>query len=167
MKCRDIKQLLTAYADGKVAVPQTLDIERHMGNCPGCRAEHATQVTLRAAIKRDMTYFHAPERLATRIRAALPRTSVTESTRGRWSWSWTNTGFALATLAAVAWSVGLYLSTPSPEDRLAQDAVAGHVRSLLSDRTVDVVSSDRHTVKPWFAGKIDFAPTVYDLAAEG
>src|SRR5438105_11026212 len=101
MECKDTQQLLTAYADGEVAVPETLDIERHMGNCPGCRAEHATQVTLRAAIKRDMTYFHAPERLAKRIRAALPRTAA-EPTRERWSWSWTNAGLALASLAAIA-----------------------------------------------------------------
>lgn len=165
MECREIQQLLTAYADGEVGVPEALDVERHMGSCPACRAEHATQVTLRAAIKRDMTYFEAPERLANRIRAALPRAA--EPARARWSWNRANVGLALASLAAIAWSVGLYLSMPSPTDRLAEDAIAGHIRSLLSEHPVDVVSSDRHTVKPWFAGKLDFAPTVYDLAAEG
>jgi anti-sigma factor RsiW len=167
MECREIRQLLTGYADGEVGIPQAVEVERHMQNCPGCRAEHATQVTLRAAIKRDMTYFQAPDQLAKRIRAALPRAATAESSRSNWYWNRLNLGMALASFVAIAWSVGLYLSVPSASDRLAEEAVVGHVRSLLSEHPVDVESSDRHTVKPWFAGKLDFAPVVYDLTAEG
>src|SRR5256885_9096752 len=119
MECRDIQQLLTAYADGEVAVPETLDIERHMGNCPGCRAEHATQVTLRAAIKRDMTYFHAPKGLAERIRAALPRAEV-DSARPLSRFAWPSWGLAAASLVAFVWSAGLYLSVPSAGDRIGE-----------------------------------------------
>jgi len=83
------------------------------------------------------------------------------------TWRWLNLGGALAVVVAVAWSVGLYMMLPAAGDRLTDEVVSSHVRSLLSDHLVDVASSDQHTVKPWFNGKLDFAPLVRDLTADG
>ena len=76
-------------------------------------------------------------------------------------------GGAFATVVAVVWSVGLFLALPSAEDRVADDVVSSHVRAMLSNRGIDVASSDQHTVKPWFNGKLDFAPPVSDLTGDG
>ena len=77
---------------------------------------------------------------------------------------------ALATCAVLALVVGttaLLGAVPSKEDRIANDVTTGHVRSLLAARPVDVVSSDEHTVKPWFAGKLDFSPPAVDFTDRG
>ena len=85
----------------------------------------------------------------------------------RLRWAWINLGLAGAGIAAFLVTLNLYLAQPSRQDRLEQGIVASHFRSLMPDHLADVASSDRHTVKPWFAGKLDYSPPVVDLAARG
>ena len=85
----------------------------------------------------------------------------------RLSWGWAGAVVALAIVALVAWGIVRSLSAPSATDLVAQEVVASHVRSLMPDHLVDVTSSDQHTVKPWFSGKLDFSPVVGDLASQG
>jgi anti-sigma factor RsiW len=85
----------------------------------------------------------------------------------RRGWAWPQVGAAFAMSFALAWSVGLYLATPGAAERLQEELVASHTRALMTGHAVDVVSSDRHTVKPWFNGKLDFSPAVFDLSAQG
>ena len=120
-------------------------------------------------VARDATYYRAPEALRARIRASLAEGA--RPSRPRWfeDW-WRGAGLAaaFATVAAIAWSAGLLQARGAHEDRIVDQLVAAHVRSLMVDAHLsDVASSDQHTVKPWFAGKLDYVPVVADLAAAG
>ena len=117
-------------------------------------------------VARDATYHRAPEALRARIRATLAE-RATPRPRERW---WRFGGFATAFAAtfAIAWTLGLMHARGLDDDLVARDAVSAHVRSLMGEgRLNDVVSTDQHTVKPWFAGRVDFAPQVVDLAGAG
>ncbi|MES2247067.1 MAG: anti-sigma factor [Pseudomonadota bacterium] len=122
-------------------------------------------------VRRHATRHAPPEGLAGRVAravraeaVAVPAPTPVRQRRGMWQ------GLAgFATGAATAWGLALVLlATPvPPSDALAEDVTANHVRSLMASHLADVASSDQHTVKPWFAGKLDFSPPVVDLAAEG
>jgi anti-sigma factor RsiW len=73
----------------------------------------------------------------------------------------------MVTLRAVVWSGDLYLTLPSAQERLMEELISSHVRSLQVDHLADVISSDRNTVKPWFNGKLDFSPSIIDLTPQG
>src|SRR5947208_2645443 len=114
-------------------------------------------------IRNEATYYAAPAGLRARVLASLPR-EKSVAARPRTAWRWAG-GFALAfSLLAAA---GLYFASPSADERLADEIIAAHVRSMMVDHAFDVASSDTHTVKPWFAGKLDFSPPVVDLAGQG
>ena len=164
MDCNEAIELLPAQVDGELGLRDALRIEQHLQGCAACRAEYAQLVAVRAAVKEHATYFAAPHDLARRIGRALPAAPVP---RARRTWDWTNAGALLAAMVAVAWSLGLYLTLPTGADRLADEVVADHVRSMMSDHATDVASTDQHTVKPWFNGKLDFSPPVNDLTSEG
>jgi anti-sigma factor RsiW len=130
-------------------------------------AEEAKQATLLGGrIKGEAKYHAAPARLAARILASLPEDPA-EIPRSGWRWNIAWAGSAVAALCVLALGIGLFLALPGADERMADDVVASHVRALMVDHAADVASSDRHTVKPWFAGKLDFAPPVFDLTAEG
>ena len=118
------------------------------------------------AIAQDATYHRAPDALRDRVRATLAANSREEGRSGRWRLF----GFAaaFATVALVSWNVALLVARPGPDESFERDAVSAHVRSLMvPGHWSDVVSTDQHTVKPWFTGKLDFAPPVGDYAASG
>ena len=124
-------------------------------------------------VARDATYYRAPDALRERIRASIAAESFGQASalrprpRPAW-WSWIGAAGAAAAAAALSWNVALMQVAGGAEQELARDVTAAHVRSLmLASHLNDVASTDQHTVKPWFEGKIDFAPRVEELASCG
>ncbi|MHB1231055.1 MAG: anti-sigma factor family protein [Burkholderiales bacterium] len=171
MDCKRTLALLPARVDQELGLSEVEEMDQHLQTCPACHSAFVSQTALRAAFKQHATYFQAPRDLEARIRAALPAEQEGATVKRRpWhggSWSWLNAGTALVSLIALVWSAGLYLATPSPNELLAEEVVSNHVRSLMVNHIADVISSDQHTVKPWFDGKLDFSPIVNDLSTQG
>ena len=130
--------------------------------------DHRADPELSAAIKRQANYFEAPPELRSRIAAAVREAEQkAPASRGRWMLSqWLGMGAAFAFGVIATWAV-TFLYVPPREDRLAEEVISGHVRSLMTGHLIEVASSDRHTVKPWFNGKLDFSPPVHDLTTQG
>lgn len=168
MEHSDIQELLPAYVDQELGIVDALAVERHLASCAACRSEVAEQRGASARIRAGAAYVEAPAALRARINAALPGKRPAAHPRAGWLQSlWAPAAAGLAFLLVLAWGVNLYRMVPSPQQKLAEELVADHVRSLQVDHLTDVASTDQHTVKPWFLGKLDFAPPVTDLAAQG
>ncbi len=117
-------------------------------------------------IARDATYYKAPEALRSRVHAALRGEARGQARPQMWRWGGMAAAFAL--VAVASWNVALLQPAASGEDGIVRDVAAAHVRSLMIEGHLnDVASTDQHTVKPWFEGKLDFAPVVMDFAASG
>src|SRR4029077_1961264 len=135
--------------------------------CADCAAAYAALASLQRTVRSEATRYRAPEQLEARVRAALPASPRQEPNAVVRSWQRLALGSALASALAIALAIGIFVTRPLPDALVVDDFVASHVRSLMSGRPVDVASSDRHTVKPWFAGKLDYSPPVHDLAEQG
>ncbi|MDM0106366.1 anti-sigma factor [Variovorax sp. J22R24] len=121
-------------------------------------------------IRREATRHAPPPALAERILADLRKAGVGEPVRPPHrppAWRWLQAIALFGAGAATAWSIALSLLVMPAQDVMSESVADSHVRSLMGSHLADVLSSDRHTVKPWFAGKLDFSPPVVDLAAEG
>jgi anti-sigma factor RsiW len=160
----NIRELLHAYVDDELDLANTRETERHLQSCVECRGTEKAIRQLRSALTSQPAAYRAPARLRRNVRAALRREA--KSSRQNLSpWLAFATG---AALAAVVLGFVLFQTTrTSGANAIVDQVVANHVRSLLAAQLVDVVSSDQHTVKPWFDGKIDFAPDVRDLSTDG
>lgn len=176
MDCSRTRGRLHAHLDGEIDATTDAAVCRHLEACPLCRKEYLAYQQLGFAVRRDATYHWAPERLADRIASALPANIPAPpaaepsavSFRGSWLGNRWAGSFASFLLAAVLSSgVTYYLIAPDQQNTLAQEVVGAHVRSLMADHLTDVTSTDQHTVKPWFNGRVDVAPPVGDLEAEG
>ncbi|MGO4129546.1 anti-sigma factor [Inquilinus sp. YAF38] len=162
MSCPDKSVLLHGMLDGELDVVGALAFEAHLKDCPACAAEYRRQQAIRAALRRPELRDRAPDALRRKLEAALQPATEPWWRRLASGWRWGGAG-----AAALAMALMLILVLPRGGDDLAGQLVDSHVRSLLAEHLVDVPSSDRHTVKPWFVGKIDAAPPVVDLAAQG
>ncbi len=160
----NIRELLHAYVDGELDLANTRETERHLQSCADCRGTERAIRELRIALTSDAPAYRAPAHLRRNVRAVLRREAKsTGQTLSPWLMFATGAAFAAVLVGAV-----LFQTMPGARgNAIVDQVVANHVRSLLATHLVDVVSSDQHTVKPWFDGKIDFAPEVRDLSANG
>ncbi len=167
MNCHETQRWLPGYLDGEVDLVNAVAIEEHLETCARCAQAHANQLALQTAIRGSGLYMPAPMTLQKRIQTSVRQAD--SSARAPWvvRWPWYSLAAALACVAVLVWGLGRAWVVPAADDRLAVEVLNSHVRSLMTDHLTDVVSSDRHTVKPWFAGKLDFSPTVEDLASQG
>jgi anti-sigma factor RsiW len=157
LECREIERLLDGYLDGELDLARSLDFETHVESCAACAAALERGRALKGAIARA-PYFRAPETLRRKI---APPTSA-KALPMSMPYGWMALAAGIAALALVLWRVGAPGAAP-----LDREVVAAHVRSLQANHLLDVASTDQHTVKPWFTGKLDFAPDVKDLSAQG
>ncbi|MFC5472672.1 anti-sigma factor family protein [Paraherbaspirillum soli] len=167
MDCKHAQNMMSAYIDDALDAPTVLQLAMHLAACTDCADACKQMQNVRAAVKTHGIRYDAPDHLRQRIQNALQREQPRTRKLPKFSWAWINFGFATASSLAFAVMLGLYLAVPSDAERLDQEIVASHFRSLLADHLADVASSDQHTVKPWFTGKLDFSPPTYDLAAQG
>ena len=167
MDCRDVRSLLNAYSDGELDLVRHLQAEHHLAECTECAEREQGLRALRDAIASAPLYHRAPDALRRRVLAAPE--PVRPATGRRAGWSVVPVAAGLAAAAAVLLTAGVILLRPSPStpDRVTDQVLVAHIRSLQADHLTDVASSDRHTVKPWFRGQLDFSPTVPDLAPQG
>jgi anti-sigma factor RsiW len=165
MNCHDAQSLMHGYLDGELDPSVSLQYEQHVGECPACANALAEQHVIKAAMKADSLYFKAPDSLRDRLGASLKKQSRARSIRLPLRWA------AVAACVALCIGLGFLLAqftfTPSAHERLTQEVASAHIRSLQAKHVVDVPSSDRHEVKPWFSGKLDFSPPTPDLDKEG
>ncbi len=165
MSCQQTHELIHGYLDGELDLVKSLEIEKHLAQCHTCTQNYEALRSLQSRVSDSSLRFEPPASLEKRLRSSLRREEKPQPLIFRWRWAIA----AAALLAAVViiWSVATISSRQSPDDVLAQEVVASHVRSLMANHLTDVPSSDRHTVKPWFDGKLDFSPTVKDLTPQG
>jgi anti-sigma factor RsiW len=165
--CKEARPLVHAYVDGELDVVKSLDVEAHLSDCVACAREQASLHALHTAFGNGALYHEAPARLERRVRAALRNARRAEGGRRftlrRYSW----VGAAAAVLFMAIIVRGVLPPGPSAGELTARELVDDHLRSLTANHLTDVLSSNQHTVKPWFDGRLNFTPPVEDLGAEG
>ena len=170
MSCAEMTPLLHGMLDGELDAANAVQFERHIETCAACAAEYRRQQALRAAIRGPELFHRAPEALRQRIEAGIPHAPRDARPADRAPWWQRLFGdwrLGAGTSLALAASLLLFVLGGNPgTDGLPSELVAGHIRSLQANHLVDVPSSDQHTVKPWFNGKLDVSPPVVDLADE-
>lgn len=168
MDCKDAMRLLEPYLDGELDREEARALEAHVDGCADCRTALAELGRLRHAVRSEAPRYAAPAALRERIRRES-MSQVPRAARSRRVPAWWR--FAAACLVAfLAGGLFTWAWRPAPadgRDQVARDLFASHWRALAATSPVDVVSSDRHTVRPWFAGKLPQAPLVKDFADQG
>jgi anti-sigma factor RsiW len=166
VKCDEARPLLDAYLDDELPGAERSALHDHIEGCAECGPEAAALERLREGIRGSAPVYRAPETLRSQIHSTLRREAGGARAMAR-APGWL--AFAASILIAVAvGSGGTWLMTGErQESRIGDELIDSHLRSLLADHLTDVASSDKHTVKPWFAGRTEVSPPGVDLAAQG
>ena len=179
LSCKLTQRFVPGYLDGELDLSRTIEMETHLRVCEECAQELERQQALRAALQRSSLAYAAPSALRERIQSSLRSSVPAETPEHTSAWRpsqffrplqalrWAGAFAVLALCAVTAWQLLPGLRGPASNQQLAAEVFASHVRSLEGNHLMDVVSTDQHTVKPWFDGKLDFSPPVEDLASDG
>jgi len=167
MDCKEARLMTHAYADGELDVLTTARIESHVKNCAGCKQRLGELSALRASFKKALPYFKTPEGLQNRIQAGLRKSEKKPRPLASSYRLWARMGAVMAAVIVLSASLLVVMKAPSTNDDVAHEVISSHVRSLMAEHLTDIRSTDQHTVKPWFTGRLDFSPPVRDFASEG
>jgi len=153
MQCNDVQSYLLARRNGSLSNDQLSAIDAHLASCAICQAEERADAQLSRILKTQLDSFTAPAALKQALKAR-------HAPRRTWLRSTFRTALALVAGAAIAAVVMVWKTGASSTDTMIREATNDHLRILYSDHPLEVVSASSHTVKPWFTGRIDFAPVV-------
>ena len=168
MDCQRVLSLMDGYLDRELDLTTQLAVEQHLAHCPACHALSQRQQALSAALGAQARYHRAPPAVAAGIQSALDKIDATSGASVRQAPRWLSLAASVAFAAFIGSGITYWFAGPSQEELLTQEVIASHVRAqMVAGRLTDVSSSDSHTVKPWFNGKLDFAPPVLDLTTQG
>ena len=174
MSCKLTARFVPGYLDGELDLSRTIEMETHLRSCADCARELERQKALRAALQRGSLAYAAPaalrEAIQSSLRSAAPPVKTRE-TLNAWRpfavLRWAGAFAVLALCVVTAWQFVPGLRGPAGDQGMVAEVLDSHVRSLEANHLMDVVSTDQHTVKPWFDGKLDFSPPVEDFASDG
>jgi anti-sigma factor RsiW len=167
MNCQQTRKLIQAHYDRELDIASSMEIDGHLADCPDCLGILRNLSALRAVLQNEALRYSPPPGFQDRCRLAASQAFLSErdallSRRWLQPMAW-----GVAAIAVILTMLAVLLRGPGDEDRLFAELSASHIRSLMGDHLMDVASTDQHTVKPWFDGKLDFAPTVRDLRESG
>ena len=164
--CSEMRLLIQADVDHELGPAEAARVAAHVEGCGSCASVHAGLERLSTRLQSELPYHRAPEALQARIvKTVAPR--ITEARRpSRWQ-RLSRPSVAAPFGAGFALAASLALFFVLPSGGVQDSVVAGHIRGLQAGHLLDVVSTDQHTVKPWFNGRLDYAPPVKDLAVDG
>jgi mycothiol system anti-sigma-R factor len=169
-QCEGFDIQLSAYVDGELEGLAVAGVEAHLKECPACAARVGRERQLQAALRTHLSPEQAPEELHRRVRESLREAMAraTPPAPGRASrvaqWVALAATIVVAVLGGREWAMWSVSHRTAP---LESQVLAAHVRSLQLSHLTDVATSDHHTVKPWFAGKLDYSPPVPELDSLG
>lgn len=166
MTCDEAEILLHALLDGELDAGHARDVEAHIAGCPRCAAELRAYRDMSQALSSKDLRYSAPAHLRQRVEAAIPQVALPQRAPNRRS---ILKGFAMGSVLSAAAAAGIVVVVLRNDDeqRIMSEVVSAHLRSLQAGHLTDVLSTDQHTVKPWFNGRLDVAPPVVDLTAQG
>ena len=164
MNCDEAEILLHALIDGELDAGHAREVEAHIAGCPACAAKLAAYRQMSQAIAGLDMHYTAPLALRRRIEASLPQPQARPPSRRA-----VLRGFALGSAVSALAATGLVAIVLRDDDQrlIESEIVSAHLRSLQAGHLTDVISTDEHTVKPWFNGRLDVSPPVIDLTAQG
>ena len=162
MTCDEVMDLLDAWYDGELDAPRSAALERHLEECPGCTALSAARSALSEVLVEGAT--RAPATLRSKIEAQVLRPPPIQPPR-MMPWRGLAIAASVALFIMIGWNVWL-MQSAAPAANFTHEITADHIRSLMANHLTDVASADRRTVKPYFIGKLNYAPAVDDLGSE-
>ncbi len=160
-ECAAMRLLIQAGTDGELSAADSAGVAAHLDGCASCAEVERQLLALSARLRREAPRHAAPPALRAAVQA---RIAAAAPPSARWR---PPLRMAASFGAGMALAASIMLTVVSPRQDVADLVVAGHIRALQPGHLTDVVSGDQHTVKPWFDGRLDFAPPVKDLAGAG
>jgi anti-sigma factor RsiW len=177
MTCDELHEHLDPFFDNELGLTEAQKVQQHLEQCAACEEAYAARLAVRQALQKPEVRFTLPDDLRDQIQAKLSQ-KIRPTHRRTWHLpafqfpNWLLPSLAGAAAVFLLWFGSNIFPTEnqmprSPLATLTAQLVSDHMRSLLPDHLIDVVSTDQHTVKPWFAGKLSFSPPVYDFSDQG
>ncbi len=173
MRCDEAREYLSAFLDDELDPVRSREIEEHVASCADCAAALGEMKQLGGRLRTEAPYYRASDSL----RARVSRTAWQGASRGRDAGAsprragvlpraWVGAAAAVLVVLGATW-IFTSLERQAIVGSMEREVVSSHIRSLMAAHLTDVASTDQHTVKPWFNGRLDFSPTVSDLSASG
>jgi anti-sigma factor RsiW len=157
MACNAWREKIDAYADGELSAEEMRGMGEHLRGCPACTADVLGRVQMKRSVQSAGKRFAPSLALRQRIEKGLPAKKSRH-----WLWSWMTALTATCALLVIIFLASVRAPS-SQQARTFAELADVHVSTLASASPVDVVSTDRHTVKPWFQGKIPFTFNLPEL----
>lgn len=167
MTCELARTVVHGYLDRELDAARAAEFEKHLETCPECIAELESQESLRSSLRRAQLHEKAPAALRASVLAVARHESPQVIRPRAFDWRWLAAAAAILLLFFTGWRLIPAFLGGSQETTLSAQIVDAHLRALQPGHLTDVLSTDQHTVKPWFTGKLDFSPPVTDFPEDG